>query len=298
MYNANEPMLENVIVLRAVYGKVNQTYHINPCKNPKTGMYPPCVRRVDKFGDLVLSEEDKSSGNIFISEKESIVVQDGTVFDLNNPLQAARWEAIKNCVLIAPDRDARDKQGNLLIDGTLKHDGRAVLYVEHPGRSTEIKMNKARLLNKAMNLVFTDSIDGLKTKCRLLGKKMDNAYPADIEDFMSEFAKRNPQKIIDLYTGTDTDVRMLLIEAIEHGVIHERQGMYMYGDKIYLGPTDDSAIAWLKDPTNRRIRQYIVEETYPELHKKTTTTEESAEEGGTEGAAEPKKETKTVSKKK
>ena len=110
-------MKEDVIVLRSVFGKVNQSYHISPCRDPKTGLYPECVKRVDKFGDMVLSESDKESGKVFIPEDEAIVVTDGTVFDLNDPLQAARWAAIKNCILISPGRDARDKNGDL-ITGT------------------------------------------------------------------------------------------------------------------------------------------------------------------------------------
>lgn len=257
-------MKEDVIVLRSVFGKVNQSYHISPCRDPKTGLYPECVKRVDKFGDMVLSESDKESGKVFIPEDEAIVVTDGTVFDLNDPLQAARWAAIKNCILISPGRDARDKNGDLIIDGNLKHDGRAVLYVDHPYRMTEVKLNKQKLITKAKNLIFTDNIDSLKMKCKLLGKKMDNAYPADIEDFLSEFAQRNPQKIIDLYTGTDTEVRILFYDAVNKGVIHERNGVFMYGDKIMMGIKDEAVIAWLKDPSNQRIRNYIVEETYPD----------------------------------
>ncbi len=285
-------MLENIIVIRSAVGKAEQSYHINPCKDPKTGMYPPCVRKVDKHGDMILSEADKASGQQFVGENESIVVKDGSVFDLNNPLQKARWDAIKNCVLIAPDRDARDKNGNLLIDGTRKHDGRAVLYIEHPGRSTEIKMSKAKLQNKALHLIFTDTTEGLKIKCKLLGKRMDNAYPADIEDFLSEFAKRNPQKIIDLYTGTDTEVRMLFIEAVNRGVLRERQGVFMYGDKIALGVTDDACIAWLKDPANQKIRGYIVEETYPEYQKKPTKAELAEQEKEEEPVVSSPKTTK------
>ncbi len=51
---------ENIIVLRSVYGKVNMKYYINPCKDPKTGRFPDCVRTVDSFGNMILSDKDKN----------------------------------------------------------------------------------------------------------------------------------------------------------------------------------------------------------------------------------------------
>ena len=50
--------MSNEIILRSVYGKVNQTYFIQPCPNPRTGRLPDCVRTVDSNGDMILSEDD------------------------------------------------------------------------------------------------------------------------------------------------------------------------------------------------------------------------------------------------
>ena len=110
--------LSNIIVLRSVWGKANQNYVLQPQRD-KYGQLPKCVRRVDAQGDMILSEKDKE-GSLegLIPEDEQIVVHDGTVFDLNNERQAAEWEAIKNCFLIAPDRYAKDDKGNYLIDGS------------------------------------------------------------------------------------------------------------------------------------------------------------------------------------
>ena len=55
---------ENIIVLRSVYGKVNMKYYINPCKDPKTGRFPDCVRTVDSFGNMILSDKDKNNNEI------------------------------------------------------------------------------------------------------------------------------------------------------------------------------------------------------------------------------------------
>ena len=108
--------LSNIIVLRSVWGKANQNYVLQPQRD-KYGQLPKCVRRVNAQGDMILSEKDKE-GSLegLIPEDEQIVVHDGTVFDLNNERQAAEWEAIKNCFLIAPDRYAKDDKGNYKID--------------------------------------------------------------------------------------------------------------------------------------------------------------------------------------
>lgn len=274
-------MEQNLIIVRSVYGKVNQSYILNPCVDPSTNTYADCVRSVDKNGDMILSEKDKSSGKVFIPMNQEIEIQDGTVFDLNNPVQKAKWEAIRHSSLIAEDRFAHDSAGDLIIDGNNSNNmsqrryGRAVLYVEQPGKLTQNRVNKAKLQTKALNFVFQDTPEGQRTKCKLLGKNMQYAYPSDVEDFLAEQAKRNPQKIIDLYTGSNTELRMLFIDALNKGVIREKQGVFMYGDKIALGVTDEAVLAYFTQPANKKILDFITEETYPEYQPK--TEEESAD---------------------
>jgi hypothetical protein len=38
---------------------------------------------------------------------------------LDDPYDRNVWEAIKNCKFIAPDRYAKDENGDYLIDGTM-----------------------------------------------------------------------------------------------------------------------------------------------------------------------------------
>ena len=112
--NANKLMqspAENFIILRSVYGKVGMKYYIQPSKDPRTGQYPPCVKPVNSVGDMILSDPERNSGKVFIKETETFVIEDGTTFDLNNPYDAAKWEAIKNCIFIAQSRDSTDSKG-------------------------------------------------------------------------------------------------------------------------------------------------------------------------------------------
>ena len=264
-------MDNNIIILRNVYGKVAQQYIINPCPD-YTGRYPDHVKTVTSMGDMVLSESEKekqASGKAYYIPRDAeIEITDGTTFDLSDLYQKAKWEAIKNSRLIAVSRDQTDAQGNLVIDGDSKRYGMADFYVEYPGQQAKVKTDKRRLINQAETFIFQDSQESRITKCKLLGKDMRSAYPVDIEDYLLEIASRTPQRIIDIYAGTDTESRMLFIDAVDRNVIIKKNGVFMYGDTIPLGVTDEAVIIWFKQVSNTKVADMIRQETYPEMYKK------------------------------
>ena len=272
--NKKSDFVQNVIVLRSVYGKVGMKYMINPVKDPNTKQYPDCVRRINSNGDMILSDADRNSGKIFIPENAVITVEDGTTFDLSNETQKARWEAIKHCKLIAPSRFATDADGVSLIDGkqdkynTSPRYGIAELYIDIPGVETAQRVSKKKLVHKALDYIFNDEqgLEGLLTKAKLLGHKMINAPAADVEDYLVSVAEKDPKKIIDLYTGTDTRLRLLLVDARDKKVIYIKDKLYMYADNIVLGATDTAVITWMKDPKHKKILDLIIKDTYPDLY--------------------------------
>lgn len=265
---------DKLIILKSVYGKTGIKVTVMPCPNPRTGRFPDCVKRVDSHGDMILSESDKEI-DTWIPINQTFELVDGTTFNLDDPYDAAKWEAIKFCPLIAPDRFAKDASGNSLIDGTpgstsLKpRYGIAELYVYHPGEFAVRKVTKKKLQHQAISYILDDKKgkDGHLFICRLLGKNMNNQTSADIEDFLIQQAEKNPQKIIDLYTGSDTSLRMLFMDAVDRHVIVLRDKLYTYSDSIVLGATDDAAIAWLKDKKNQRAVELIRKDTYPEYEE-------------------------------
>lgn len=98
--------MNNEIILRSAYGKVNQIYFIQPCPNPKTGRFPDCVRLVkgdpDKgITEMILSEDDIRKMNMgeahFIPADAVFEIVDGTRFDLDDIVDAAKWAAIEHC---------------------------------------------------------------------------------------------------------------------------------------------------------------------------------------------------------
>lgn len=283
MNNENLDPSRNIIILRSVWGKVGMKYFIQPCKNPKTGRYADCVRRVDSNGDMILSDADRNSGKYFVKEDETFTIEDGTVFNLEDELQRNEWEAIKHCPLIAPDRYAKDNKGDLLIDGTMDYTakrpryGVAELYVYKPGAVANARVSRKKLIHKAINFILEDErgLEGLLTKTKLLGKRMNNAAASDVEDFLIKTAEKDPDKIIELYTGSDTQLRLLLIDAVDAKIITVKDRVYMY-DTTILGASDKAVISWMKQPKNQRVLELIRKDTYPHLYvdddKKTKQT--------------------------
>jgi len=59
---------------------------MQPSRDPKTGNWPDCVKRVDSNGNMILSEKELNDPNreYFIREDAVINVVDGMTFDLDN----------------------------------------------------------------------------------------------------------------------------------------------------------------------------------------------------------------------
>ena len=273
----NGDVKSNIITLRSSWGKVGQKIYIEPQRDPKTGRFPTCVKRVNSQGDIILTPAElelESAGKAaYIREDQVFIIQDGTTLNLDDPYQAAEWEAIKNCDLIAADRFAKDDKGNYLIDGTTDPKnphpryGSAELYVERPGVDSNRRVTLKKLQIKAANFILNDErgYDGRLLVARVLGRNMSNQPNSDIEDYLLSIADKTPEKIINCYTGGDMSLQMLLIEAREAGVIRKRNNLYMYGDDTILGSSEQAVINWMKEPKNAKILAMIRKDTYPEM---------------------------------
>jgi len=218
---------------------------------------------------MILSEEDKRDPNWqdFVREDEIFNIVDGYTLDLDDVRQRFIWEAIKHCPYIAPDMYAKDANGNSLINGDSKRYGVAELYVERPGVEANRRVSKRKLKHDAESYIYNDErgYDGRVLKARLLGHKMDNMPDADVIDYLLQVIDQDPEKIINLYTGGDTAIRLLFIEARDKNIIYYKNKVYYYADKVVLGATDEAAILFLKDPRNANVVKLIKQDTYPEL---------------------------------
>lgn len=266
----------NIVVLRSVWGKRGQKYYIQPQKDSK-GQYPPCVRKVNSEGDMILKAGDDP--DFLIPEDRIFTLQDGTTFNLNDPYQAIEWQAIENCFLIAPSRFAKDANGNYLIDGTpdvvsnsnygaKSRYGRAELYVERPGLEAQQKVTRAKLELQAINYIYQYGYEDWLTFAKVLGRTMDNQPVPDVEYFLISVAKKTPEKILEICSGGDLANRVLFITAKEKGVIRKKNGMYIYGEDgdLILGASEEAVIDWMRQPKNKKTLELIRKDAYPELH--------------------------------
>lgn len=268
---------DKLIVLRSAYDKSGIKYFIQPCKN-KYGQYPNCVKKVNSQGDMIMSEKERndySEGKVvFFPENHIFTVVSGKVYHLDDMYEAAEWEAIKNCPLIAEDRNEKDANGNLVIDGPKStptkaaRNGVAELYVDRPGLDTQRRVSHKQLIHKACTFIYEDprGVDGQLNMARILGKDMRNQPTADVIDFLIRIAEKDPNKIINLYTGDDISLRLTFIDAKDKHVIYIKNKLYMYGDNIVLGATDDAVIAWMSNPKNIKTFELIKKDTYPEYY--------------------------------
>lgn len=264
----------SIITIKNVYGREKRTF-VQPMKM-KNGMNYPFVKKVrynvNGDSEMILSPDDLNSKEreYFIPEDEMIELYGGKTFDTDNPYERNLWECIKDNPIIAPKRTATDASGNLLIDGTKERYGRADFYVEEEGEISNSRVTRTQLVMKAYNFIDQDSPSGRKTKCKLLGKVMVNAPDSDIQDYLFTRAEKNPKEIIELYTGSDQALKLLVIDAKDKRVINMNSGIWMFSDTM-LGATEDAIILYLKNPSNQAIYEQIKQLTYPEMIKRKST---------------------------
>lgn len=272
-----------IIILQSAYNKTpGQKYYIQPCKDPATGEYPSCVREVldERTHQMILSETDKEDmkrGVVLLPASKPIVVQHGTTFNLSVPRQKAEWDAIKNSSMIAKDRFEKNSDGTYVVDGEKPYEtetgvirgrfGKADLYIFRPGVAAKNRNNLRELVFKATELVLHDpaGLSGWITKCKLLEKDMSRSNENDIKDYLLTQAEKYPEKIIELYTGTTTQIRLLLIEAMNKHVVRKNGGLILYSDDIVLGSNIDAAVTYLSQPEHNQVKKLIEQETFPEL---------------------------------
>ena len=145
--------------------------------------------------------------------------------------------------------------------------GTAELYIDRPGLETQRRVSRKKKVTQACNFIIEDpqGADGRLLKSKLLGKHMSNMPSSDVEDYLLTIAEKDPDKIIRLYTGDDNDLRLLLIEAKDKGVIIIKNKMYLYGARP-LGGTEDAVIEWMKNSNNQKLVDMIKKDTYPEYY--------------------------------
>ena len=218
--------LDTVIHLRSRFGPNHAGMSISPVKNPLTREYPSCVRNVDSSGNIILGKDDNPL-DYFVRTTDRFFIKDGDEFDLSNPIKAKQWEAIKFSDLIFDNKGKFDENGKMLVGPEEKIGPQAVYYVERIIEDTRKRNSASRKLNKALNYIFNASRDALRIRAMLLGKYIKDAYDEEIEEFLTEIAKKDADKIISLFESNDTKYLIAFTYAKQKGILRQKAGLYL-----------------------------------------------------------------------
>lgn len=251
--------LDTVIHLRSRFGPNHAGMSISPVKNPLTREYPSCVRNVDSSGNIILGKDDNPL-DYFVRTTDRFFIKDGDEFDLSNPIKAKQWEAIKFSDLIFDNKGKFDENGKMLVGPEEKVGPQAVYYVERIIEDTRKRNSASRKLNKALNYIFNASRDALRIRAMLLGKYIKDAYDEEIEEFLTEIAKKDADKIISLFESNDTKYLIAFTYAKQKGILRQKAGLYTYNDNDIIGRDADSCIDFMKNPKNKLITDRILRE--------------------------------------
>lgn len=251
--------LDTVIHLRSRFGPNHAGMSISPVKNPLTREYPSCVRNVDSSGNIILGKDDNPL-DYFVRTTDRFFIKDGDEFDLSNPIKAKQWEAIKFSDLIFDNKGKFDENGKMLVGPEEKIGPQAVYYVERIIEDTKKRNTVSRKLNKALNYIYNASRDALRIRAMLLGKYIKDAYDEEIEEFLTEIAKKDADKIISLFESNDTKYLIAFTYAKQKGILRQKAGLYTYNDNDIIGRDADSCIDFMKNPKNKLITDRILRE--------------------------------------
>jgi hypothetical protein len=103
---------------------------------------------------------------------------------------------------------------------------------------------------------------------------MRHAPDTDVQDYLYSRAEKNPNEIIELYTGSDQALKLLLIDAKDKRVISNQNGIWMFSETM-LGATDESIILYLKNPENNAIYTELKNLTYPDMVVRTKSKKDN-----------------------
>ena len=257
--------MEDRFITRFAYGKMP----IIKCQPAplENGQFPDHIKIPDSNGNILYTPKEQKEldeGKIFLKSTDVFELRDGMEWDLSNPMQDAIWKAIGHADFIVPERTAKDKNGNLMIDGDRNRYGNGDVYIERPSAIANTSVNKREKRIDAGVYIKDDSPEGIKLKCRMLGQFTEGRTTNDLKEYLYGLAEGNPDKVIDLYKGSDTQIRLLVMEAIEKRVINFRDNLYYFRDTTLLGGTTlDAVVNYLKGSENKKLFDLIKSEVMP-----------------------------------
>lgn len=284
----NAPAGENVIVLKAVYGKQQGRLLLQPARDRRTGQL---------LGVKKLSDEDKRKVPYFVDNTTTREITDGLTLDLSEDIARIDWEWIKHCPEIALSFDESQSSAH------------ALFYVKNDEKEISERIKKVKLTQKALSLVAEEKSQAQwYSVARLLGNRMDHAKPIEVEEYLYSIAQANPQKLVDAYTDKDAKAKLFLMSLRDKDYVKTIGGVLRFGETP-LGINESQAVEFIKNPMNASIIEIMRRTLYPEYFQNVARVDPASydpapvddvfEDGQELDVAEvPQEETKTEAPKK
>jgi hypothetical protein len=247
----NGTATEKVIVLKSIYKQGRLT--LQPVFDPKTRWY---------LGVERLSEEDKKGLTYWVEPSSKIRLEEGTEFNLNDPIDKLNWQWVKHSPRIAASFEAAQRSKV------------ALFYVHVEEDEAKSSVATTSLLFDALKYVMEDDPTDYVDRARLLGVDMKGSSPVVIKEYLLAEAKREPQIVVDAYTSNTVSLQLLFYKGLDAGFITSENGVYKYGSQI-LGVSIEASVAFMQASGNAALVKQLEIEINPavaskEVHEKVT----------------------------
>ena len=213
-------------------------FTVCPAKDPqRPGFY---------LGVEKITEDDKKSRKYYVDpEKLNVKLTDGKVFDLSDEVDKINWNWIKYIPEIAMSFENAQKSS---------YETRFYVMIEEVESRKTVKRLEVKLT--ALNLVKADDPTNYSSRARLLGVDMRGSTAIAQREFLMEEADKRPERVLDVYNSDTVGIRLLVLNALDKGVVDYDQRIYSYNTTT-LGMSEDAVIEFLTRSVNRPIRDLI-----------------------------------------
>lgn len=212
------------------------------------GLYTGLTPEEEKFHAKAMGLEEGSLGiqSDYWANYKIIIPEKGLILNTDNPEDALRYALLRNDPTFANNQKE--------FDITAK--ARYVMLAA--GEEAKAKNAARDIRRKAMKifdgLSQVEKVDVLA----MMGMKATNMDPATIEDHVGEMAENNPERFIAIAGDKSFKEKVWLTGLISSGTVEQSnigggKITLMYGSE-FLGDSLDSAILFLQDPKNQKIK--------------------------------------------
>ena len=126
------------------------------------------------------------------------------------------------------------------------------------------KIGKREQKYKAVQYVLEDAPSNYHLRSMLLGVDMTGMNDILVKDFLLDQAETNPGKVLEIYEAKDLSLKLLLLKALQKGVVVlDSGGIYRYNTSV-LGMSESSSVAWMGESDNKHTVEMIEREVNPE----------------------------------